>query len=47
MNYPISGTFDELMDVVPTKVLSIMVLQKRDDAHVFTIDVQNGFLMVW
>ena len=47
MNYPISGTFDELIDIVPTKVLSMMVSQKRDDAYTYTIDVQNDFLMVW
>ena len=47
MEYPIKGTLDELIEVVPTKVLSMMVSQKRSVDYVFTIDVQNSFLLVW
>ena len=47
MKYPIIGTFDELIELVPTKVLSMMISQERDDAYIYTIDVQNDFLMVW
>ena len=43
----IKGTFDELVDKVPTKVISLMLTQKRDKSYVFTVDVQNGFLLVW
>lgn len=47
MKYPITGTLDELTELVPTKVLSMMISQERDDAYIYTIDVQNDFLMVW
>jgi hypothetical protein len=47
MNYQITGTLDELIELVPTKVLSMMVSQEKDDAYIYTIDVQNDFLMVW
>ena len=47
MKYPIKGTFTDLIEIVPSSVLSIMVFQKRPDEYVFNIDVQNGFLLVW
>ena len=47
MKYPIKGTLDELIEVVPTKVLSMMASQERSVDYVFTINVQNGFLLVW
>jgi len=47
MEYPLKGTLGDLMEVVPTKVLSIMASQKRECEYIFNIDVQNGFLLVW
>jgi hypothetical protein len=47
MKYPIKGTLTDLIEIVPSSVLSIMVSQKRPDEYVFNIDVQNGFLLVW
>jgi hypothetical protein len=43
----IKGIFDELVDKVPTKAISMMLIQKRDKSYVFTVDVQNGYLLVW
>ena len=47
MEYPLKGTFEDLMEVVPTKVLSMMASQERGNNYIFNIDVQNGFLLVW
>ena len=47
MKYPIKGAFEDLMEIVPTKVLSTMASQKRSENYVFNIDLQNGFLLVW
>jgi hypothetical protein len=47
MEYPIKGTFDELIGIVPTKVLRMMISQDRADDYIFNIDIQNGFLLVW
>lgn len=43
----IKGTFEEIVDKVPTKAISMMVSQNRDVDYVFTVDIQNGFLLVW
>jgi len=43
----IKGTFNEIVDKVPTKAISMMLSQKRDDNYIFTVDVQNGYLLVW
>lgn len=47
MEYPLKGTLKDLMEFVPTKALSMMVSQNRDENYIFNIDVQNGFLLVW
>jgi len=47
MNYPIKGTLNDLAGVVPAEVISMMVSQKRRSSYIFTIDAQNGFLLVW
>ena len=47
MGYPLKGTFEDLMEVVPTKALSMMASQDRCNNYIFNIDVQNGFLLVW
>jgi len=47
MEYPLKGTLEDLMEVVPTKVLSMMASQDRDSNYIFNIDMQNGFLLVW
>lgn len=46
MEYPLKGTLEDLIEVVPTKVLSIMVSQNRGYNYIFNIDIQNGFLLV-
>ena len=43
----IKGTFDEIVNKVPTKAISMMVSQNRGADYVFTVDIQNGYLMVW
>ena len=43
----IKGTFNQIVDKVPTKAISMMVSQNRDADYVFTVDIQNGYLMVW
>ena len=43
----IKGTFEQIVDKVPTKAISMMVAANRDADYVFTVDVQNGFLLVW
>lgn len=47
MKYPIKGTLVDLIEIVPTKVSSMMASQERDENYIFTIDVKNGFLLVW
>ena len=46
-NTKIKGTFDQLVDKVPTQAISLMLSQNRDTQYVFTIDIQNGYLLVW
>ena len=43
----IKGTFNEIFDKIPTKAISMMLSQKRDDNYIFTVDMQNGYLLVW
>lgn len=47
MKKQIKGTFDQIVDKVPTKAISMMVSQNRDLEYVFTVDIQNGYLLVW
>jgi hypothetical protein len=45
--YPIIGTFEEIKNKVPTKAVKMMISANRKESHIFTVDVQYGFLLVW
>ena len=40
------GTLEQLAILVPNKAISMMLSQNRDDNYVFTVQIQNGFLLV-
>ena len=41
------GTFEEIFEEVPTKAISMMLALEKDEDYVFTVDIQNGYLLVW
>jgi hypothetical protein len=43
----IKGTFDQIVDLVPTRAIIMMLEQGRGKDYVFTVDIQNGYLLVW
>lgn len=41
------GTIDDAIELVPTKVLSMMASQKRRPDYVFRATVSRSFILVW
>lgn len=48
-NYSFIGTFDQLMDIVPTYILSILkdIDKDRIVGHVYRITLYNNFILIW
>lgn len=41
------GTLNDAIDIVPTRILSIMAQQNRPDNYIFRATVDRGYVLVW
>ena len=46
-NFNYKGTFYELVEQVPTHLISIMLNQNRPKGYVFTVKRENGITLVF
>lgn len=46
-NMSFIGTIDDAIDIVPTKVLSMMASQDRRPDYIFRTTIMCGYILVW